>query len=182
MPCNSDHMEPNVKERQINEAAQLLSYAYRALGRVVPKRVVDAANSPYGAGGGEEMMVELCDLIRNMNEVQQAQIVFNGRVREARRLADWWEEHQEEDRKRFEAERAELIKAKGAHAFFMNMAQSKNQAFLSIYKMVNDYAKATGLKAHTHHGEDVHVFYLSDGILIASEGAGFEVYEGKRVQ
>lgn len=40
----------------------------------------------------------LCEKIRALNEDELNQIVYNGRDKESRMLADWWDEHDKFDR------------------------------------------------------------------------------------
>lgn len=42
----------------------------------------------------------LCEKIRGINEDELNQIVYNGRDKDSRRLADWWDEHNKFDRAR----------------------------------------------------------------------------------
>jgi len=45
----------------------------------------------------EILSVVLCDAIRELDEDQLNSIVYNGRDRESRALADWWDEHRAND-------------------------------------------------------------------------------------
>lgn len=56
----------------------------------------------------------LCSTLKKMSKDQLDTIVYDGRIKEARDLADWWEEHQEMDRQREkeEGEKARLRKVK----------------------------------------------------------------------
>jgi hypothetical protein len=97
MPCNSDYMNPTEKERQLQETAKLYAYALRSVGLRVPRAVSKAAVNSYC---GVDFVVNLCDLIRNMNQVELERVVYNGHSRESRRLADWWEVHERADEAR----------------------------------------------------------------------------------
>lgn len=101
MPCRSDYMEPNGKERQLQETAQLLVYVRMNTnsGVKVSNKLKSAARDIYCR---QDYVPELCAAIRSLTEEEQARIVYDGRNPEARRLADWWDEHQEADRKRLE--------------------------------------------------------------------------------
>lgn len=103
MPCRSDYMEPTQKERLLQETAQLLGYVLVMTDQDVPGRVADAANNVYCR---TDLVAELCAQIRAMDEATFNQVVYNARDPRSRRLADWWERHEEADRKRAEAERA----------------------------------------------------------------------------
>ena len=107
MPCDSSYMEPTSREKQLQETAQLLVYVRKALLMDVPFSLAEAANNCYGR---VDFVPQLCKAIRTMSPSQQEQIIYNARSRMARRLADWWEAHQEADRKREALEAAEARK------------------------------------------------------------------------
>lgn len=105
MPCNCDHMEPTAAEIHRKNAAIGLRYLLKELGKQVPRHVIRGAIDSYGNPGldDEDINVRsLCELMHELNEDHPAEtfdkLVYNGRKREARLLAEWWEEHQEEDR------------------------------------------------------------------------------------
>ena len=103
MPCRSDYMEPNGKERLLQETAQLLVYVRMNTnsGVKVSNKLKSSARDIYCH---QDYVPELCDAIRSLTEEEQARIVYDGRNPDARRLADWWDKHQEADRKRLEEE------------------------------------------------------------------------------
>jgi hypothetical protein len=103
MPCVSDYMEPNEKESLLQETAQLLIYVRMNTnsGVKISSRLKAAARDIYCR---KDYVPELCDAISSMTEEEQARIVYDGRNPEARRLADWWDKHEEADRKRLEEE------------------------------------------------------------------------------
>ncbi len=101
MPCNSDYMEPTSREIRSLETAQLLLYVHKQLGTQAEKYVREAAYSPYGnVAKLDNMVVELCALLTAMHDTDRDALVYNAKDKTARRLADWWEEHVEADRKR----------------------------------------------------------------------------------
>lgn len=173
MPCKSDYMEPTVKERQHRQAAQLLVYVHGKLGQPVPKKLSAAAADIYGGADGEKNMEFLCTLIRNMSEEQRERIVYNGRDPMARRLADWWDEHEAEDAKRLEIERGVLKTAKGAKAFF----DSNNKRDFDLN--LREFSKLSGLWYDPE--ESVSWFDLTDGVLIVSRMNGVEAWQGKKL-
>ena len=105
MPCRSDYMEPTHKERLLQETAVLYAYALNELGEKVPDTVHQAATDQYCR---VDFVPELCRLIRNMSGDECDRIVYNPRSKISRSLADWWEKHEEADRKRNAAEQAEI--------------------------------------------------------------------------
>lgn len=107
MPCRSDYMEPTQKESLLQETAQLLIYVRMNTksGVKIDDKLKAAARDIYCR---RDYVPELCAAMHELTEDQMDRIVYDGRNRDARRLADWWDEHQEADRKRLEADRKRL--------------------------------------------------------------------------
>ena len=115
MPCNCDHLEPRAREREGKKACELLVYAADATGLIdpLPKWVRDGAEYVYGPcdpgqhnGGGKRVdkaVDMLCRLCRTLHEPEHEDladtVLYDGRNRQARKLADWWEDHKEADAK-----------------------------------------------------------------------------------
>lgn len=113
MGCRSDYMEPTRKERLLQETAQLYEYALIEINVIVPGDVKAAAKDIYCR---KDFVPQLCELLTGMNELQKQRIVYNAYNEMSRKLANWWEKHQEADRNRLAAEeqkrkREELIKS-----------------------------------------------------------------------
>lgn len=106
MPCRSDYMEPNQKEQLLQETAQLLIYVRMntKTGVKVTEKLKRASQDIYCR---QDYVPELCAAIRAMTEEEQSRIIYDGRNPNARKLADWWDKHQEADRKRIEQEQHE---------------------------------------------------------------------------
>jgi hypothetical protein len=106
MPCRSDYMEPTNKELLLRETAQLLIYV-----RMNTSRGIRISNTLKAASQDsyckEDYVAELCSAIRALAPEEMDRIVYDGRNSEARKLADWWDKHQEADRKRQEEEERE---------------------------------------------------------------------------
>lgn len=47
---------------------------------------------------GTDLTPHLCRLLKDMSVEQMTAIVYNPHSKESRRLADWWEQHQEDDK------------------------------------------------------------------------------------
>ena len=108
-------MNPSEHELESKLACRLLSYALPILGQPIPEWVLEAAAQYYGAPQRlEESTVMLCSLCRSMDDAQKAHVIYDGRNAESRRLADWWDKHQEADavRERRESYAASLGAAK----------------------------------------------------------------------
>ena len=113
MPCRCDYMEPDRYEKESNRAAKLIRYVLESQGKRVPKDVLSISTNEYGDKTKiNELVVKLCSLCRNMSPNEQDSIIFDGRNKTARDLADWWEEHQEADRKRIEKDKKEFLRMK----------------------------------------------------------------------
>lgn len=98
MPCRCDYMEPTAREKQSKEVAQHLVYLYTRLGQSVPVEVAKAASSLYGDVKTVDVnTANLCAILRTLQESQLNEFVYNGRIKEARDLANWWEDHQRLD-------------------------------------------------------------------------------------
>ena len=101
MPCNCDYLNPSESEHNSRTAAQLIVYVMGCLELKVPAWIRSTAKEYYGnVSKLDELVVTLCDYCSNMTDKQEDQIIYNGRNKTARELADWWEEHQKADKKR----------------------------------------------------------------------------------
>lgn len=106
MPCNSDYMHPTQTEKNSRKVAEHLIFVYEQLDFPERPDLVEVANHIYGSKTRlDEMVAELCGIIRDMTPDQLDRIVYNGRDPQSRKLADWWEEHERADREREQAER-----------------------------------------------------------------------------
>lgn len=110
MPCNSDYLEQNGKERELQRTAKLLKYVYRKLQQPISLELQEAANDYYCS---DDYVAELCGVLSNLDDNVLESLVYNARNKKSRRLADWWEKHQKADRKRIRQEKeAEEMKEK----------------------------------------------------------------------
>jgi len=107
MPCQSDYLEPNGAELASREVAVNLSYLMAALGMEVPVTISKAAENLYGDKYNLENFTQaLCKLCSELTITETNEYLYDGRNKKARRLADWWEHHQEADAKRLRDERS----------------------------------------------------------------------------
>lgn len=100
MPCNVD---PPTRQQTYNvETARLLRYVMVALGEQCPSSLTHDAiqrnfyNQP-------DRTAQLCQRIRNMTPQEREKIVYDAHYHLSRDLADWWEQHQAEDKHREQA-------------------------------------------------------------------------------
>jgi len=108
MPCNSGYQDPNREEINKVETSNLLIYVNKKLGIETPSNVKKAAKHIYGEGVDLDVITrKLCSTLKKLNKKQINEIVYNAKDKNSRKLADWWEEHQEADKKRLAEEAAE---------------------------------------------------------------------------
>lgn len=109
MGCRSDYLEATKSETHSKEVAEHLVYVLNKLNKPIPDYVSKAANDYYGdVNKLHIMVVELCDILTNMKDKTRNEIVYNAKEKKSRALADWWETHQEADRKRIEKEKEDV--------------------------------------------------------------------------
>lgn len=116
MPCTSDGYPetPTKRNAQLQTVAAHLVYFNKCAGvRTHSSIVADSKDSFCRRDRAELLCSALNDLLIN-DEPKFSAIVYNGREPKARRLADWWEEHQRIDdaRKKREAVQAAEARAK----------------------------------------------------------------------
>lgn len=115
MPCYDNYPEPNADEKRSRETMVCLRYLLKALNREVPDWVDYGADNPYGSRSqSNAATAALCELITKLPEYLADKVLWNGRDANARRLADWWEDHQKYDqiRRDCEEEAAEQLAAR----------------------------------------------------------------------
>ena len=128
MPCRSDHMERSGREEECLRAACLLIYVLEKTGQKPEAWLVKEAQDYYPRN--ERSITELCATLKAMSPNDRDALIYNARDRDARHLADWWEEHQVADAKR---ERQESISKK--------REETKKQA---LAKLSREERKALG--------------------------------------
>ncbi len=98
MACRYDG--PNQLEEESREVAKHLVRLSKFKLIKVDKEIREASKSTFGCRDKIHEFTELlCTTLRNMPENVQEVVIYNGRDPEARKLADWWDKHQEADRK-----------------------------------------------------------------------------------
>ncbi len=113
MPCNSGYLAATKEESDSRKFCGLLSYVLKSLGRDVPQWAEKAKDEYYGdTRKVNDAVVLLCATIRQMTPDELGRIVYDGRNKTARALADFWDRHEETDERRAKKEEAEATKAK----------------------------------------------------------------------
>lgn len=98
MPCNCDYMNPTQAEINSQKTCQNLVYLFEKINKPIPEWAEKAANNSYGdVGKLNAAVVLLCSTIKGLTNEQAAEFLYDGRDKRARKLADWWEEHEAAD-------------------------------------------------------------------------------------
>ena len=134
MPCRSDYMEQTGIEKRFQETCQLLIYVKEQLGLEVSDKLRESADTMYCK---DDRVAELCDVITKLDAGDREELIYgNPKDKTARKLADWWEEHEAADRARREKEAKEARKKK-----------LKKSAWKKLKKaLTEEEIKALGLK------------------------------------
>lgn len=104
MPCNSDYLEQNHIEKELQKTAKLLVVLHKKMKVKSPEWVVKASEDYYCQE--HKVVPELCATIRKLTKAQKDKFIYNGRDAECRKLADWFDEHDKADRERITLEKA----------------------------------------------------------------------------
>lgn len=101
MPCNSDYMAPNKYEGQIMRTAALLVYIKDQLGLPISRDEqrfgMERDYCKITRTIGDGLVAELCNLMHTLTPEVVERLCYEVRSKDARNLADWWEEHQAAD-------------------------------------------------------------------------------------
>ncbi len=95
MPCDSSYLDPKGREKQLQNAAKLLVFLHKQLGRPIKNWIVKESKEIYCQN--EKLVPLLCQTLKDLPEDVRNSIVYNAHNKDARKLADWWEEHIEAD-------------------------------------------------------------------------------------
>jgi len=134
MPCSCDHYEPNQAEQESKRACQCLVYVLKTQQRCITPWIINGADSDYGVAIRlKEATVKLCDLCNAMNPVEKDKIIYNGRNAEARKLADWWDEHQKADAERIKEEEQAKKKEKLKQSALSKLTPEEKKAILNQF-------------------------------------------------
>ena len=126
MPCSSDYLEPSHREKELQRAAKLLVYLRKKLGQKPEAWAVKEADNCYASD--ERSVTELCAALKAMEPKQRDAIVYNARDKNARDLADWWEEHQAADAAREKEETAERDRKKTKEQALTKLSKRERKA------------------------------------------------------
>jgi len=127
MPCDSSYLEATSREKELRRAAQLLVYVREQQRHPIEPFAKAAANDYYG-NNDERPLVLLCEALTCMEPEQRDSIVYNARSPMARNLADWWEEHQEADRKRVAEEKRQTLNIETRNHAIAKLTKAEREA------------------------------------------------------
>lgn len=129
MPCDGSYMDPTQLESNRKNVCQFIVWLHEKLDEPVPDEVRSAADHIYGEGVDiDQVTAQLCRTIRKMRKSQRDDIIYNGRDRFARKLADWWDDHVEADKARSKKEREEKSRAKIAEKAMSKLTRREKDA------------------------------------------------------
>ena len=142
MPCNSDHLHPTEREAYNKKAATLLLYVYLNHSKIVPIWLKKAAQDTYGCFSEYPDLPtrELCAYLRKLesdNAVEFEELVYDGREKMSRALADWWEEHCKADKKKQKGKKEKLAPAVSDLFNGPAFQQHKKYVDLTLYLLFN---------------------------------------------
>lgn len=101
MPCVVDIRDPNERELESKRVATLIRDLFPRLKLDIPVGIGNAADEMYGSVKNlDEWTDILCHICSHMSKENADKYIYNGRSKSARALAEWWDEHQENDRQR----------------------------------------------------------------------------------
>ena len=101
MPCQSDYMNPTGAELESKRVCKYIVYLYTRLKKKVPKWIQTAAEDYYGNPRRlDEATKILCETCRSLLTKEVEAYIYDAHNKQARKLATWWENHQEWDKRR----------------------------------------------------------------------------------
>lgn len=116
MPCNSDYLEPNIREKELQRTAKLLVFFQQEIGENPEGWLLEEAENIYCQTS--RIVPILCGKLKwwKANRPDVFERIVYGRDRNSRDLANWYEDHERADREREAHEAAdrqkELLKEK----------------------------------------------------------------------
>ena len=107
MPCKSDYLEPSGHELESKRVCSLLVYLYSKLQKEIQPWILHAKDYIYGNTDRlDEATKLLCECCRSLTEKEVNNYIYDAHNENARKLASWWERHQEWDKRRVLEEEA----------------------------------------------------------------------------
>ena len=101
MPCRSDWPSPPGQQQRNQQAANLLVSLYELTKKPVSEALRKEVVNCYCE---IDFVKTLCGLLKAMKPKERDRVIYNAKDKRSRELADWWENHLEQDRRREEEE------------------------------------------------------------------------------
>lgn len=112
MPCRGPDDSECRYADSIKDVADHILYLNKELDNhagTLPAYVKEASKAPWSnLDRMDDLTAFLCDMIQNNSIHDTNAIIYNGRKKKSRALADWWESHCELDEKREAKEKQEV--------------------------------------------------------------------------
>lgn len=113
MPCRSDYLEASGQELESQRVCKLIVYLFHRLNQNVDNWIIEASTYYYGnLRRLDEATKILCEACRGLTKEESDKYIYDGRNANARKLADWWERHQEWDKRRVKEENEAIQKVR----------------------------------------------------------------------
>ena len=112
MPCVSDYLEPDAREKEAGTLARLLEWLISDMGKRCPvcpsfivgkcfqKAIKDGYVYHVSQATLDEWTETLCRIVRSFSGEDQDKYLYDGRNAKSRQLIEWWERHQKADERR----------------------------------------------------------------------------------
>ncbi len=111
MPCNSDHCRQSGTELESKRVCENIIYLYGKISKKVPKWIEKTVSNYHGnVSRLDEATKDLCYCCRGLTPNETKEYIYNARNERSRKLASWWERHQEWDKRRVKEEEKERAK------------------------------------------------------------------------
>lgn len=134
MPCNSDYLAPNQKEKNSQEVAQHLVYLSKNITLHLDSSVIKAAKDSYGNSEKlNQMVFDLCNICRSLTKEERDKYIYNGHNKDARALANWWDKHLEADEAR-EYKEEKIAKEKSIREIALSKLSYEEKRILGLNK------------------------------------------------
>jgi hypothetical protein len=101
MPCQSDYSATSGQELESSRVCKRILYLFGKLKKEVPGWIKKAAKDYYGnVNRIDEATKILCEACRSLTTKETEKYIYDAHSEQARKLASWWERHQEWDKRR----------------------------------------------------------------------------------
>jgi hypothetical protein len=133
MPCRGpEPVTPTQKGVESRRTCQMLVYILEMFDQHIEDWITEGAKEdeycwyPEYLDEATRMTCEWCK--HAIETGQEDTVIFDAHSRKARRLADWWEEHQELDKKREKAKKAKAKKARAKKKAMSKLTKKDKEA------------------------------------------------------